>query len=338
VREKWAKWHGLVPLPVVKSPEEKQFKPFISVIITTYNREQFLDEAINSMVAQTYKNFEVILVDDGSSSKIALEVIRSFEGLFESLNWKVVRIRNSYLGAARNAGVRASKGDYLLFMDDDNVAKPHELATFVKVMANTKVDILTCFIDSFTGAVIPDHTEYRWIPLGSVVNVGSYNNRFGDANFFIKREVFYEVGEFTTIRGVGFEDWEFLAKAVLKGFKLQVIPEPLFWKRELPGSMMKTTNEFDNYLRAITPYLEEVPHGIGLTLMVQRGIEQANSMNTKLTNSVEDYAVYQVQLMLRHLMTYSSNRDTRTGATGLEHCSFVKMEPFCGVRLNSLIY
>ncbi len=73
------------------------------------------------------------------------------EFAFDRRGWRLIRQKNLYLGASRNALAREARGDYILFMDDDNVAKPHELATFARVARHTDGDVFTCLLDMFEG-------------------------------------------------------------------------------------------------------------------------------------------------------------------------------------------
>ena len=113
----------------------------------------------------------------------------------------MLHIAHSFLGAARNAGSQHSRGDFLLFMDDDNLAMPHELQTFVTAMINSNVDVLTCFIKYFRGddPVQDDHNHW-WMPEGEALTLGVFYNAFGDANFIIRRSVFTTLQGFITSR------------------------------------------------------------------------------------------------------------------------------------------
>jgi glycosyltransferase involved in cell wall biosynthesis len=87
--------------------------PLISVIIPCYNQAHFLGEAIESVLAQTYPHHEIIVVDDGSTDATS-EVASSYSAV------RCVRQRNAGLSAARNAGVKASRGQFLVFLDADD--------------------------------------------------------------------------------------------------------------------------------------------------------------------------------------------------------------------------
>ncbi|MBZ0251779.1 MAG: glycosyltransferase family 2 protein, partial [Candidatus Methylomirabilis sp.] len=95
----------------------------ISVIITAYNRPDFLGEAIDSALAQTYADKEVIVVDDGSTEPRTREVLAAYGDRI-----RAVRKDNGGVASARNAGIRASKGEILAFLDDDDAWLPEKLA------------------------------------------------------------------------------------------------------------------------------------------------------------------------------------------------------------------
>ncbi|MCT7987997.1 glycosyltransferase family 2 protein [Laspinema olomoucense] len=99
----------------------------ISVIVPVYNLEQYIVETIQSVLAQTYKHFELIVIDDGSTDKTA-EICEEFQ----EPKLKLIRQRNKGANAARNAGVRAAKGDYIAFLDGDDLWFPEKLAKHIK--------------------------------------------------------------------------------------------------------------------------------------------------------------------------------------------------------------
>jgi glycosyltransferase involved in cell wall biosynthesis len=81
-----------------------------------------LQQALASIKTQTYQNIEVILVDDGSTKEESHRYLNLIENDFNARGWKIIRSSNNYLGAARNLAARHASGEYLMFMDDDNVA------------------------------------------------------------------------------------------------------------------------------------------------------------------------------------------------------------------------
>ena len=97
--------------------------PTVSIIIPTYNREQLLGRAIKSVLAQTYQDFELIIVDDGSTDNTE-RLVKSFN----SEKTRYIRHRkNKGPAAARNTGIRSAKGDYIAFQDSDDEWMPEKL-------------------------------------------------------------------------------------------------------------------------------------------------------------------------------------------------------------------
>ncbi|MDN0149322.1 glycosyltransferase [Klebsiella pneumoniae] len=234
--------------------------PLVSVCITHFERHHLLQQALASIKSQTYQNIEVILVDDGSTTEDSHRYLNLIENDFNSRGWKIVRSSNNYLGAARNLAARHASGEYLMFMDDDNVAKPFEVETFVTAALNSGADVLTTPSDLIFGEEFPSpfrKMTHCWLPLGPDLNIASFSNCFGDANALIRKEVFEKVGGFTEDYGLGHEDWEFFAKISLQGYKLQIVPEPLFWYRVANSGMLLSGNKSKNNYRSFRPFMDE---------------------------------------------------------------------------------
>ncbi len=104
---------------------EQNFHPIFSIIIPTYNRGFLLPNTINSVLDQTYFFFEVIIVDDGSTDNTS-ELVKPY---LADKRISYFKIKNSERGAARNFGVLRSKGDYITFLDSDDIFLPWHLAT-----------------------------------------------------------------------------------------------------------------------------------------------------------------------------------------------------------------
>jgi glycosyltransferase involved in cell wall biosynthesis len=99
----------------------------VSVIVPVYNAEKYVSDTIQSLLAQTYENFEVIIVDDGSPDR-SIEICRKFT----DSRIKIVQQPNRGLAGARNTGIRQAQGDYLSFIDADDLWTPEKLEKHVK--------------------------------------------------------------------------------------------------------------------------------------------------------------------------------------------------------------
>ena len=114
-------------------------RPLVSIITPTYNSEKFINETIGSVLKQTYKNWELILIDDASTDD-TLRIIKSYI----KNNFNISLIRNSSnqgAGVSRNKGILEAKGDFIAFLDADDTWRPNKLKTQIKFMIENNVDV-----------------------------------------------------------------------------------------------------------------------------------------------------------------------------------------------------
>ncbi len=243
--------------------------PLVSVCLVHHERPALLSHAVTSLAKQDYPNCEVILVDDGSRQADALEYLRQLEPFFAARGWRIHRQDNLYLGAARNQAARLARGEYLMFMDDDNVARADELSIMVAVAQRTSAAIVSCTPAVFHGdGPPPDRASHVWVPYGPSLAIGLVVNGFGDANALVERSCFESLGGFTEDYGVGHEDWEFFARAALAGYKIELVPEPLFYYRVRESGMLRSGERGRDLARSIRPYMEKYGEiGPALTLL-----------------------------------------------------------------------
>lgn len=110
----------------------------ISIIVPVYNVEKYLKKCLDSIIAQTYKNIEVIMVDDGSTDncgKICDEYAEAHK------NFKAVHKKNAGLGMARNTGIQHMSGEYVMFLDSDDYIDPDLVKVLYNALKTNKVDI-----------------------------------------------------------------------------------------------------------------------------------------------------------------------------------------------------
>ena len=139
-------------------------QPLVSIIIPTLNRPEIVKRAIKSAKEQTYKNKEIIVVDDGSVTPYKLEGVRYFKP------WK----QNKGGSAARNYGIKKVKGKYIVFLDDDNVLSKSFLTHTVLMLENTNYDAVATGryvkYDDRTDAVLPAQTFFPAIDWGWLIH------------------------------------------------------------------------------------------------------------------------------------------------------------------------
>jgi len=118
--------------------------PKVSVIIPTYNRAKFVTKAIDSVLAQTYKDYEIIVIDDGSTDNTQ-EVLQPY---MDKITYKYQE--NAGVSAARNTGIRVASGQWIAFLDSDDIWLPDKLASQIRCVNRTHAKV--CFTNvKFTG-------------------------------------------------------------------------------------------------------------------------------------------------------------------------------------------
>ena len=209
---------------------EKQ-NPLVSVIIPNYNHARYLGDAIRSVLDQTYKNFEVIVVDDGSTDS-SREVAEQFGDAIHYIYQD-----NAGLSAARNTGIRASKGSLIGVLDADDMYEPMFLDTLVGALkSDPAADGVYCgyqFVDQ-ENKLLPQ-VENRPVPSNELFDALLDGNFFVPESIFLHRYVYDDVGLFDeALRAC--EDWDVWLRTAKK-YRIIHSPQILTRHRVLAGSM-----------------------------------------------------------------------------------------------------
>ena len=113
----------------------------ISIIVPVYKVERYLENCIESIINQTFKDFELILVDDGSPDRCGL-ICDNYAKKDERI--KVIHKKNEGLSAARNSGIQIAKGEYIAFVDSDDCINKNMYETLYDTAIENKSDIVVC--------------------------------------------------------------------------------------------------------------------------------------------------------------------------------------------------
>jgi glycosyltransferase involved in cell wall biosynthesis len=216
--------------------------PLVSVIIPVFNGEKYLREAIESVLAQTYRSFEIILVNDGSTDNSGA-IAKSFASQLRYFYQD-----NSGLAAALNSGIELSGGCFLSFLDADDLWKEDKLMRQMMVFEdNPHVDIVFGQVKHFYSSEL-DENQRRRMRIPARVIRG-----FFKGSMLIKRDSFFRVGVFDTRWKVGdFVDW--YLKAVEKGMKSIVLNDVVTLRRIHADNMgvreRKSQTDFVRILKA----------------------------------------------------------------------------------------
>lgn len=205
----------------------------VSVVIPCFNDSKFVEQAIDSILSQTYKCHEIIVVDDGSNieTKNVLKTI-------SSKITKLITQDNQGQSVARNVGIRESKGKYILVLDSDDYFE----VTFVEkainfFLKNNDVKIVSCFAT----LIFENEPSLIYKPLGgSVKSFLCSNNALGSAIF---KKVDWEIsGGYDQSMRDGFEDWEFYIRLLLSEGFAHILQEPLYNYRKRNNTTTQRAN------------------------------------------------------------------------------------------------
>jgi glycosyltransferase involved in cell wall biosynthesis len=240
--------------------------PKVSVVIPTYNYGRFLGEAIQSVLDQTYQDFEIFVVDDGSTDNTK-EVVISFK----DHRIKYVYKKNSGVSAARNTGICASDGEYIAFLDSDDTWLPQNLELKVKLLDSHPKVALVCsdsyVFDNLTGATLGRLWHDRPFLRGFSPRRASQHPLkemlFQEACFIrasltmVRRVVFTKVGYFDESLRTA-EDWDMFVR-IVQQFPIETIDIPLgrrrkhgaaltaSWAREYPEALNALNKAIRSY-------------------------------------------------------------------------------------------
>ena len=240
-------------------------EPLVSVIVTTFNRADLLCETLDSILNQTYTNFELILVDDGSTDKTE-EVVKKYTDhrlhYFKTVNWG---------GPARprNIGIKKAKGDYIAFCDDDDIWKNNKLEMQLDIIINNNAGLCFC-------------NHYKIDQNGNIIGAGKVKNKYKNptfTNFFlsggyimnssviIKSQCIDDVGyQNESTEMVAIEDSEYWGR-ILSIYKGCFLPEKLVRYRVHQGSIQNKTN--NSYLNEQLIFCRVLSQSVDIPIIIK---------------------------------------------------------------------
>jgi len=225
--------------------------PFVTVVVTTFNRAHFVAEAVESVLTQTYSYLELIVVDDGSRDE-TIKVLETFSGRIK-YHWQ----ENSGPSAARNRGIELAGGDLIAFLDSDDLWKPEKLARQVDFLFSHP-EYNLCYTDEI------------WIRNGRRVNQGKRHRKYGGwifprvlplciispSSVLIRKRLFEKIGNFDESLPAC-EDYDLWIRMAAR-YQVGFIPELLIVKRGgHPDQLSKTVESLDLFrIKALLKIIE----------------------------------------------------------------------------------
>lgn len=214
----------------------------VSVIMPVYNVERYLRAAIDSVLAQTYPHWELILVDDGSTDS-SPEICDEYAAANPQIT--VYHTANGGLSAARNYGLRHSTAPWVLFVDSDDMIHPQCLAALMEVQKHSQCDIVSATAQEdtephFRRIGVPTMRVRTWekaVELTLYQRCGMLNSMWG--KLFARR--LFEQEQFT--EGILYEDLDIFYRMYDKVERVATTRARLYFYRMRPGSIIHTWNE-----------------------------------------------------------------------------------------------
>lgn len=194
----------------------------VSIITPCYNDGEYIEETIKSIRAQTYTNWEMIIIDDGSDDENTLQILEKIQ---HEKDIRLLRTQRLRPAGARNAGISVANGEYILPVDADDLIEPTYLERAVEKMeANSELGIVYCHADLFGEKngpwELPDYT-FDTMLLDNVIFVTA----------LFRRSDWEQVGGFRTSMKHGMEDYDFWLSILELGREVYQLPETLFHYR-----------------------------------------------------------------------------------------------------------
>lgn len=204
----------------------------VSVVIPCYNCERTIEETIETVLSQTYKNIEIILVNDGSTDN-TISTIKNFITDKESI--MLVDQKNQGQSRTRNTGAKNAKGKYLLFLDSDDKIDSTFIEKCVNVLEKNPKTKIVYSQSAYFGA-----REGEW-------KLPEYELKSFLRNNCIPITALIQKQDFDNVNGFDesltfFEDWELFLKIIIHGGKVYRIPETLFFYRQHPEKTSLTNH------------------------------------------------------------------------------------------------
>lgn len=210
--------------------------PKISVIIPVYNGEKYIAQCIETILCQTYKNVEIIVINDGSSDNSA--------AIAKQLPVKVIRFEeNQGAAAARNAGIAAATGEYIHFMDVDDWLNLEYYERMIDAIILTDAEIAcSCFANEVTPRVstlfssrLVLMTAEDKIAATNAGLMGSVCNYLFKKAFLLEKNLQFEVGHLV-------EDVMYSLQAIYEANKIVTVPDAVYYYKKRQGSTVNNTD------------------------------------------------------------------------------------------------
>lgn len=229
--------------------------PSVSVIVPVYKQEKYLGQCLESVANQTFRDWECIVVDDGSDEPDRIDYLC---GHFLRKRGSVIHQNNRGLAAARNTGIENASGHFLLCLDADDYLHLDFLEKTTAVLRNSnEPGVAYCWTRRFGTRrdlfIPPPNIHLFWLLQRNLIHITS----------LFSMDIWQNIGGFDKNMREGHEDWDFWIRVCLAGYRFSCIREPLFYYRRYPFSMIPRMAKYRgntiHYIRHKHPQIYFMP-------------------------------------------------------------------------------
>lgn len=238
-------------------------RPLVSVVISNFNYGKYLHEAIDSVLAQTFQDFEIIIIDDGSTDLYTREILTALN----KPKTQVIFQENQGLPRTRNNGIKIAQGKYICCLDSDDCLKPTYLEKCIYELETRNLDVCFSWVRTF-GA-----SSSIWKNGPFLIDVLMKDNPVSVSAVF-KKTLWELVGGYKEVMTDGYDDWEFWLTLAEQGAVGHCVPEPLMLHRKHSSSMsagMKPRyDKIAEHIESLHPNLYKNPSHVKRIRELQR--------------------------------------------------------------------
>lgn len=281
----------------------------ISVIVPIYNVENYLEDCINSILSQSYKELEIILVDDGSPDSCG-KICDKYSKKDSRIT--VIHKDNGGLSDARNTGIDAANGEYLSFVDSDDLLHKDFYLTLFNILIDNNSDISMCNFLKFTNEKVND--KFIKNPtIKTISNIDALNDLYTNkyVNYIVACNKLYKATLFKNLKfplGKIHEDEFTTPKILFKANKISIIEEELYYYRQTPNSIMNSQFNISNldFLEAIDDRLSFITEN-KLDILYKKCIYQLSFERINFYYMIKNSDIPNKEYLLNELRKKLSN-------------------------------
>ncbi|MFC1681514.1 glycosyltransferase, partial [Pseudomonadota bacterium] len=320
--QRWLAFHDEVSAyargaSFVRTPESvptRREKKSLDLCIPYFNHGRYLPQLLLSLEHQTRDDFNVIVIDDGSTDPESIRVFEAMRQKYSPRGWSFLHQENAFVDTARNTAVAHGTAEFISFLDADDIAALNLVERLLEAIHLSGDDcLMTCYcefseeefpIDLTTGIRNTPCVAYKR-PIGVDLLLSLADpDVLGSPVMIVRRSAYEAVGGFTEMEGAGHEDHELYIKLEFAGFRVDVLAEPLQLKRADENNLFSTTDKYLASMRIVRAYEERLREvnleGLaGAFLSLSREAESLRERVYKLERPVR--AWQKLLMPLRHV-------------------------------------